>query len=43
MDKLRVRTYRDDLCSDRLEFLMLLCQSSKLGCSDKSKICRIKE
>jgi len=43
VDELRVGTHRNELSPKRREIPLLLCQSSKLGCSDKGKISRIKE
>jgi hypothetical protein len=43
MYKLRISTYSDNFGSYFLKFFVLLCQSSKLCCSDKSKISRVEK
>jgi hypothetical protein len=43
MDELGVCAHRDDLGIDRLEILMLLCQSGKFCRSDKREISRIEK
>lgn len=43
MNKLCIRAYGNNLGAYLGEFLLLLCQSSKLGGSDKGEVCRVKE
>lgn len=43
MNKLCVGAYGNDLCAGVPELILLLCQSSELGSSDKGKIGGIKE
>jgi len=43
MNELGVSAYGDYLCANSLEILVLLCQSSELGCSDKGEVSGIKE
>jgi hypothetical protein len=43
MNEFSVSAHGDYLCTDGLEILVLLCQSSELGCSDKGEVSGIKE
>lgn len=43
MDKLCICAHGHNFSSRFLELLILLCQSTKLCCSDKCEICRIEE
>jgi hypothetical protein len=43
MYKLCISTYSDNFGSDFSELFVLLCQSSKLCCSDKSKVSRVEK
>jgi hypothetical protein len=43
VDKFGVGAYGNDFCTQLFKLLILLRQSSKLGCSDKGKVGRVKK